>query len=155
ALGVILNRSPISRTVGGTPCLAWKLRMKLSTSCWRPVSSRMPCPPVARDITQLVLTSQQKRVAGPGDDLSTGLRGFPGLADGARQQALIAGVGDVLEVRALGLGDSGDPRAIALVQEPRAPLGAEGLAGLGGRDRLRVGRHRCIADRRVHFRRQD
>src|SRR5207244_7727009 len=76
---------------------------------------------------------------------------LPRLADGACHVPLLARVGDVLEVRAFGLGDPENPCAIGPVEETRAPLGAEGLGGLdrgragrsvvGGGERLAAGRH--------------
>src|SRR3989442_1818174 len=67
------------------------------------------------------------------------LGGLPGLADGARREPLLAGIGDVLEVGALGLRDPRDPGAVALVEEARGPLSAVRLTWLDGDGRRGLG----------------
>src|SRR2546428_1210764 len=129
ARGVTLNRSPISRTVGGTPCRTVKCWMKPRTSRCRAVSSRMWRPPVTPNNTQRVLSMSSKKRAPSGR--------LPRLAHGARDVALLACVGDVLEVQTLGLGDPRGPCALGPVEEARTALRAERL---GGRGRGRGGR---------------
>src|SRR5262245_22414487 len=133
--------------------------MKFSTSCCRLVSSRMPSSCSRPYYSTLVDQSTKSEwpvlssILGRSRQ-ANGLGGLPGLADRAQEQALIAGVGDVLEVRALGLGNSRDPRAVALVEKLGYSLRAERRTGLDRDGRLRVRRHRRIAYRRVDLRRQ-
>src|SRR5262245_17438631 len=130
ARGVTRNRSPISRTVGGTPWRALKVRMKFRTSRCRLVNSRIR-PSVEQEATQRVLSMSTK--------IFFGLGRLPGLAHRTFAGPFVARVGEPLEVDAVDFGNSGHPVALAPVEQARAALRAVGLAGVGHRLRGRGG----------------
>src|SRR4029077_11981888 len=147
ARAVNSNFSPISRTVGGTPCRSPNARMNSSTSrCravisltlfpspWSPsLWSPSPWPEPQQDDSQHPLSSTRKKKSLAGR--------LPGLTGRARGEAGLPGFGDPLEVDPVGLTDAPDPAALPAVEELAASLGHVGLA-LGDGDGREVARAR-------------